>query len=125
MRAAAGELARSLLHEPLETAGVDALGVELKLVAMLARDEKLGAARVPKRLAEPRHSDLNRLRGAGGRTVAPQLVDQALRRERLVDVDQQQAEQRSLPVTRERDRVVLVEDLEWAEDAEVHPSILT
>ena len=125
LRAAPGELSPSLLNEPLETAGVDTLWIDLKLVAMLARDEKLRAARVPKRLAEPRHSDLNRLRGAGGRTVAPQLVGQALRREGLVGVDQQQAEQRSLPVTRERDSAALVEDLERAEEAEVHPSILT
>jgi hypothetical protein len=74
------------------------------------------------RLAQPRHVSLQGLGCRRGTTLTPQLVDQPIGRQRLVGMQQQQREQRALLAPAERHHTALIEDLERAEDAEVHSS---
>ncbi len=64
--------------------------------------------------------DLQRLGRHCGRTVTPQFVDQPLGRERFVDVQEQQRQQRALLAPAQRYRLPVVERLERTEDAELH-----
>ena len=125
LRVAAGQLASPLGHEPLEAVRVEALGIEPQLVAVLARHDHAGrgaAGLTRQRLAQAGDLHLHRLGGVRRWTLAPELVDQPVRAERLVGVQQQQRQQRPLLAPAERDRAALVEDLERAENAEVHAS---
>ena len=102
---------------------VEALGIERQLVAALARDDHAGravAGLTRQRLAQAGDLHLHRLGGVGGWTLPPELVDQTVRAERLVGVQQEQRQERPLLAAAERDRVALLEDLERAENAEVH-----
>ena len=56
----------------------------------------------------------------GGRTAAPDVLDQAVGADRLVRVQQQDGQQRALARATERQGAALIEDFERAEDAEVH-----
>ena len=58
--------------------------------------------------------------GSGCRRAPPELVDQPVRAERLVGVEQKQGQQGALLAPAERDHAALVEGLERAKDAEVH-----
>src|SRR5206468_5782968 len=60
------------------------------------------------------------LRARHRRLLAPQRLDQPIGRNDLVDVQQQQREQRPLLDARERDNAVAVNDLKWTEDPELH-----
>ena len=51
--------------------------------------------------------------------LAPELIDEALRRDRLVGVQEQDREQRSLIPSAERNGLLPVEHLEGAEDPEL------
>jgi hypothetical protein len=123
LRPAPGQLAAPLGHEPLETVRVEALGIEPQLVAALARHDHASravAVLARQRLAQAGDLHLHGLGGVGGWTLTPELVDQPLRAERLVDVQQKQGQQRPLLAPSKRDRAALVEDLQRAEDAEIH-----
>ena len=126
--AVAGKLGAAPGEEPLEAVRVELLGIERQLVAALARDDRAVAAasvRARQRLAQTRDVHLQRLGRAGGRMLPPQRVDQAVRGERLVGVEQQQREQRARLGPRKREAAAVVEDLERAEDAEVHADAVT
>jgi hypothetical protein len=114
---AGGEPAPALGDEPLEPVRVDLLGIERQLVAALARHHDPVA---PERLAQPRDLDLDRLRSAGRRSLAPELVDQPIGAERLVAVEQEKDEERALPAPAQRDHPALLEHFERTEDAEIH-----
>jgi len=125
VRVAGGELIAAGGHEVLESVGVEVLALDRQLVAALARHDRARAGVVVtpsrrERLSQSRDLDVQELGGRGRRPLAPQLVDQPVRGERLVGVQQQQGEQRSLPAPAERNRPALVEDLERTEDVEVH-----
>jgi hypothetical protein len=69
---------------------------------------------------------LQGLGGAGRRTLSPELVYEAVGCERLVRVQQQQGEERARLAARKRKRAAaVVEDVERAEDAEVHEGAVT
>ena len=71
------------------------------------------------RLAELRDVDLNALYGLRGRAAVPEVLDQAIARDDLVGVQEEQREQPPLLGGAERDRTTLVDDLERPEDAEL------
>jgi hypothetical protein len=109
--------------QPFEAMRVEPLRIERELVAALAGYDRAGRAApvvTAQRLTKPRDMHLQRLGRASRRILAPQLVDQAVGRERLVEVDQQQRQQSARLASRKREPAVTVEDLERAEDAEVH-----
>ncbi len=69
-----------------ETSGIELGGVELESVSVARGDQRVG-------LAVDESSQLGDVKAEGaepGRVVAPQLVDNAVARERLVRVDQQE-----------------------------------
>ena len=103
--------------------GVNAIGIDAQLVAVLARQDEPCRA-VPRllveHLAQTGDVDLHRLRCGRGRRLLPELVDQPLGAQALVGVKDKQREQRPLLASAEGDRPVSVKDLECAKDAEVH-----
>ena len=126
--AVAGKLGAAPGEEPLEAVRVELLGIECQLVAALARDDRAGAAasvRARQRLAQTRDVHLQRLGGAGRRALPPELVYEPVGCERLVRMEQQQREQRARLAPRKGEAAAIVEDLEWAEDAEVYGDAVT
>jgi hypothetical protein len=55
------------------------------------------------------------------RPLAPELVDEPVAGDELVRVQKQVGEERLVFAAAERDTPSLVEHLEWAKDAKVHP----
>jgi hypothetical protein len=99
--------------------------VEVKLARLHVKQVAIGPGRHPvgavsKSLAEARHLDLKTLSGVPGRLLAPELVDQLIGRDRLVGMNQEDREQRPLPVADDGDRPPGLVDLERAEDPEIH-----
>ena len=58
-----------------------------------------------------------------GRLLAPQLVDQLVRRDRLVGTSQQDRQQRTLQAADDGDCPPVLVDFERAEDPELHDSV--
>jgi hypothetical protein len=79
-----------------------------------------GMPRIRQRLAQPRDVHLQRLGGLRRGTLPPELIDQPVGAERLIGVNEEQGQQRSLVASAKRERAALVEGLEWAKDAEIH-----
>jgi hypothetical protein len=110
-------LARSGLgDEALELERVELVGLHPHEVARRPGDDP----RRPEQLAQPRHVALHQLVRAGGRPIAPQLVDEAFARDRLVRMQKQHAEQGALLRSAELDLPLFVVDLEWSEYRELH-----
>ena len=63
---------------------------------------------------------LQDLRRGGGRSSAPQIVDQAVTRHELVRVEEQDREERTLLRRVQGNHAALGDRLEWPEDAEFH-----
>src|SRR5712692_452374 len=57
--------------------------------------------------------------------LVPQLVDQPIRRDDLVRPQEQDRQQLPLPAGPQLDRAIVVADLEWAEDPELHATQLS
>ena len=110
------ELALALLRQALEALEIDLLGLDVERVPGRARDEQ--GVRL-ERLPEARHVLLQRRLGVGGRSVAPELVDEPIARERLSAVQDEQREDALLPRSAECEDALALEHLEWAENAEV------
>jgi hypothetical protein len=80
----------ALLEQSLVPVEIDVLEAGTEHVAGRARDEDgLAGPVCVKRLAQPRHVRLYAVRGAGGRLVAPQLVDQDVPGHDLVGAQQE------------------------------------
>src|SRR5712691_8431217 len=113
----AGSLCSSPFLEPLpeavdvELARRNAEGVAscLRLQTVVAQDA-----------AQLRHVVLEDLRRRRRRLVGPELVDQRVGRQRLIRMDQQKCEQRSLLAAPDRELSPVATDLERTEDAEIH-----
>ena len=112
------ELPPAVVDQPLEPVRVDLLELDLQLVAVLARHEDIRR----KLLAEARDVHLKGLQRVRRRALAPELVDQALARERLVGMQQENGEDRPALVSPERDLPGPVKGLQRAENAKVHAS---
>jgi len=115
-------LERRLLRRP--SLGDEAVELERVELAVLhpcevprgAGDEPRG----PEELAQPRDVALHELVRASRRLIAPQLVDETLARDRLVCVQEQNAEQSALLRSAERHSAPVVVDLERTEYPKLH-----
>jgi hypothetical protein len=72
------------------------------------------------RLPELRHADPQGRSPRFRRVFAPELVDETVARDDLVRTEKKDGEERALLGAAERDRLALVPDLEWPENAELH-----
>jgi hypothetical protein len=99
---------------------LEALGVDLtrrghKQVPATTRQQHL----IAQCLAQVRHIPLQRFRCRRRRSVAPQLIDQTIARDRLPTAQQQDREQRPLLRPAEQNRPLLLDHLERPQDAEL------
>ena len=74
----------------------------------------------PERLPEPRDIGLQGAPGGVGRLVAPDVVDQGIRRDQPVGVNEQVGQYETLLRPSERNPTPPVEDLEGPEDPKLH-----
>jgi hypothetical protein len=81
--------------EPLEARHVELVGCEPQLVTVATRDDVHAVAGRGERLAQLRHVELHELRGGGRRRVAPEAVDQPVRRHRRAGVEREHRQQRA------------------------------
>ena len=116
-------LSPRLRHERLESVGVDGALLRVEdIPRRLGAHECRGS--VTERFAQARDIDLNGFRGSRGRRLAPELVDQSLRRHNLTAVEEQDTENGALLGVTELDNLALAEHLERAQDVELHPPVL-
>ena len=107
-------------EQALEPDDVDVVGTDLGDVAVAARQHHLTVGGRLQLLAQLRDVHVQALGRRRRRPLAPQLVDQALRRDHLVRVHQQQSQQRPAPSSSDLDRTIVVRYLQRSEQAEVH-----
>jgi hypothetical protein len=116
----------ALVDELLEAVGIELPRLDPKHITGGTRDENaLGLvppAPTSQSLAKLRDVDLDDLRGRRRRTVAPELVDQAIGGDDLVAVKEQNGEHRALLRSAEGDLTSLRADLERPEDPKLHLS---
>ena len=100
--------------QPLEARQVELLRVDPQDVSGRLGDDQLRTDR----LSQPR--DVVLQRGAGGLRWGrpPDLVDQPVGRDDLVRVQQQVREQGAQPLSVQRDSAAVLDDRQWAENAE-------
>ena len=89
-------VAASLRDEALEQQRVYRIGVGLDQVARCAGDDRPLSPDRLERLSKPGHIDLDRVRRGTGRVVGPDQLDQAVGRDDLAGVQEQDREQRAL-----------------------------
>ena len=114
-----------LAQEPLETRGVELVGIDPELVAARPGEQDGHVRRVSRleQTAELRDAVPDHLRCGRRRVPAPEAGDDALERQRLVRVQEQQSKQRPLPCAGELERPARLADLEGAEDPELEFSV--
>ena len=100
--------AAGLGHEPLEPLEVELAGLHVEHVASVLPLERRG----PEQPAERMHLVLQRGARRGWGVFAPKLVDELVLGDRLVRVEEQEAEQGPLPGSRDRDRLTVAADLQ-------------
>ena len=108
-------------HELLEAVQVERPGIGTKLVR---GGDGPDHARGPERPAELRDVRLQYLRGRRRRPAAPELLDQAIARDRLVGAEEQDRKQGPRLRCIQRDDAALGDHLERSEDAELHAPIV-
>ena len=108
-------------HEALEAQQIEILVANLDQVARRhgADHARLAVALRLEQLPEPRDMRLERRGRVLGRIVAPELVDEPVRRDHLVGVEQQQHQHPALAGPAEVQRRPVEPRLQRAEDAEV------
>ena len=112
-----GRRASRLVDEATEAFEVQLVRLDTEQVAGRPRDDPLAELS-----PQAEHVVLQRRLRAGGRLVVPDAVDQSLRRDDLVRVEQEQREHRAPLRPTERQSLLAVEDLERPEDPELHGS---
>ena len=89
---------------------VELVGADPESVATVCRRDRVAA--VPgQHLAQLGDVDVDRLSGRGRRRLAPELVDQALARDELVRMQEQDRQDEPLLQPAQRDRLALVDHL--------------
>jgi len=114
----------SLGREAFEPAHVDLLRIGAQQVAPAFGDEHAGATvRWPRveQPPQPRHRGLERVDARPGPVATGQLVDDPVGRYEFVGMQEQQAEQRALPLSAHRQRRTVSEDLQRPEQMELEP----
>ena len=113
-----------LLDELLEAPRVDVGRIDVEHVAARLREQPRLAVLRLEQLPEPRDVHLERVRGRLGRRASPELVDEPVRRERLIRVQQEDREQLAALACVQADGAVVAHDLERAEHSKLHrPSV--
>jgi hypothetical protein len=105
-----GQRVAPLRDEPLEARQVELVLVHVEQVARRTRLE----SRLWQELAQLRDVDLHHLLGGARDFLAPEVVDDAVARDRPVRVQEQQCEERALLARRDPQRRIAVEDLQRA-----------
>jgi hypothetical protein len=115
-----------LVDQPLEPVSVDGVRLDREPVAAPGRLEQgagpglahAGLEHSP----QPRHQAMDDRPGRRGRTLAPQLVDEPVGRNRLAGMQHQQGEQGPSAPPGERYSPSPVQDLRRSQDSELHRS---
>jgi hypothetical protein len=102
--------------EPLEAVEVDVVRLELKRVAGRTRVQHSRGQDLP----QLRDVDLHHLLSAVRHVLAPELVDDAVDRERAVGVDEQEGQERPLLSAPQPDFALRLAHLQRSEDPKVH-----
>jgi hypothetical protein len=110
------EVGPCLLDDALEPIRVQLPGLDAKQVAGTAGDEQLGLQE-PAQLRDAVLDDLGRCRR---RIALPELVNQAIARDDLVCMQQENRQQLALAHSAQLDRTISRADLEGAEDPILH-----
>jgi len=118
---AARERVPTLAQEPLEAIDVELAVLDPQRVAAPVRLEPVPFA-VAERAPQAADVVLQHLRRGRRGRLAPQRVDQAIARDRLVAMQEQQHQHNALPALAELDGAVLVGDLERSQQAKEHAS---
>ena len=115
-------LARPAVAERPARAGDELLEPRRVQLVRLDREPVAGSSSLEPlasdRVAEPVDVNLERLHGGTRRLLAPDVVDQALARDRLVRVGEEDDQYRALLRRSERQRNTVADGLDRAEDAE-------
>ena len=111
------ERRRPLSREALERVGVDRALADLEDIATAPRHERPVRA---EGLAQPRDVGLKRLRRRGRRRAIVEILDEAVRGNHLAPVQQQQAQERTLTRSAQRERTTSIFDLQGPQDPIVH-----
>ncbi|MEZ5100241.1 MAG: hypothetical protein R3C15_10680 [Thermoleophilia bacterium] len=115
-RVAAGQRRPALLGELHEAVEVERLAARIEHVARSPRPHQ-PLRQLPAQLGD---EDLHHLRGALGRVVAPEGVDEPRDRDDATGLEEQEREKRLLLPAREPDGSVVACDLQRAKDPELH-----
>jgi hypothetical protein len=110
----------SLLGKPLEPGGVERAGFESKPISGALRREDVADAGSSQDLPELRDVDLQRVLRRRRNPLAPQAVDELVDRDDLVQMDDEDREQRALLGPTEGKWSFIAEDLEGAKDPNIH-----
>jgi hypothetical protein len=102
------ERAPPLNRQLVEAVKIELPGGNVEHVAAPAGDQQP----IAERLSQARDEHLDRLRGGGWRALAPQLIDQAIARNKLTPVEHQHSQQRPLLRTADPHRSVGLDHLE-------------
>jgi hypothetical protein len=113
--------AASFLGQVLEAMEIELAEPHAQEVSRRARQQDaVVASALPERGAQARDVDLQRVCRARRWPLAPQLVDQGVRRNDLVGAEEEDRTQRALLPTAERNLRSVVRSLERAENPELH-----
>ena len=108
---------------PLEAVHVEPLGVDLEDIAVQLRYERRIRPRRCEELADLGQVDVQRGADRARPLGAPNPLDQALARDRLVGVQEQEREQGALPAAAERERLTVDPGFERPEEREGEASL--
>ena len=118
----------SLCEQPLELVEVEAPRLEAELVTGAPRDQQPIPARPPVALERPAQAgDVipDCLRRGRWSALAPELVHEAIGRDDLVRIQDQQRQERTLPPAAKGNDSIALESLERAKDPKLHRLVLT
>ena len=118
-----GKRPPALVAQRLETLQVQLTGLDLQTVAVRGGHEP--ARVVPERPAKPRHRHLQRLDGALGLLLAPQVLHEPIPRHRGIPAQQQRRQQRALARTRNLEHAPLGSHLDRPQDSELHTASIS
>jgi hypothetical protein len=119
-RIATPDLVLSAEEQPLEPDGVDRVRVGMQDVARRPGGDDVREAGRLEASAQIRDVDLHRMGGGARRAVPPHKVDQPVRGDRLVRVEEQHPEKRALLRRAQVEDLPVDQHLERAEDRVVH-----
>ena len=116
------ELARARATRTSHAARIEPLRLDVQPVAAGCGRDRIAPAR--ERLAQLRQVDVDRLARGRRRRLPPQVVDQALARDELVRVQEQDSRGRVAPSASRARPVPVLDHLERPEDPKLHGAVL-